>query len=345
MTREIVIPKPIDFHCHFRFGWIMSIVAQYITRRFRGAVAITNLEKPIDTGPEAIAYGETVKLACGSGFEVIPAMMLTANTTPVIIREARQLGIRVLKGIPKGTSSNSGTSVMLRELTNYYPSLEAAEKTGMVFSYHWELLFDADDKEIPELEREARAIPFLENVVQTFPGLIIMIPHASTKEMIDFADCCPPNVFCELTVHHAHTTYDDVCDTTGKIINPHKYCKPIAKRLPDVLAVRKAMTSGKPRFGAGTDNAPWPAEDKEQKYPPPTGIFNPFALEMYCETFEECEALDRLPGFLTALEKAYGLPPSKETIRLVREEWVEPISCGGIVPYGAREKRYWKVAT
>ena len=70
-------------------------------------------------------------------------------------------------------------------------------------------------------------------------------------------------------------------------LRPHAYCLPVAKRERHRLAVRKAATSGSPKFFLGTDSAPHAVERKEGACGC-AGIFNaPFALETYAEVFEE----------------------------------------------------------
>ena len=79
-------------------------------------------------------------------------------------------------------------------------------------------------------------------------------------------------------------------------LRPHAYCLPVAKREQHRLAVRKAATSGSPKFFLGTDSAPHAREAKETACGC-AGIFNaPFALESYATVFEEDGALDQLRG-------------------------------------------------
>lgn len=224
--------------------------------------------------------------------------------------------------------------------------LEAVQEAGMVFSGHWEALCD-DKEELPEIKREEAAIFFLDKIVQEFPGLKIVVEHASTKNMIDYLWQCPLNVKATLTVHHALITYNDVCGDMGKVYNPHNYCKPIAKYPDDVKTVVDAMVSGDRRFFFGSDNAPHLLSAKK-KTPPNAGIFNPFALPMLCWIFEKHNALNRLQDFITSGEKVYNLPPSNETIELVKEDQVIPESypCGddAIVPFMAGKTLHWKIA-
>ena len=80
-------------------------------------------------------------------------------------------------------------------------------------------------------------------------------------------------------------------------LRPHAYCLPVAKREKHRLALRRAATSGSPKFFLGTDSAPHAREAKESACGC-AGIFNaPFALESYATVFEEEGALDRFEAF------------------------------------------------
>src|SRR5205814_7667644 len=70
-------------------------------------------------------------------------------------------------------------------------------------------------------------------------------------------------------------------------IRPHLYCLPIAKREKHRRALRRAATSGNPRFFLGTDSAPHTVAGKETACGC-AGIFTaPCALEIYAEVLEE----------------------------------------------------------
>ena len=75
------------------------------------------------------------------------------------------------------------------------------------------------------------------------------------------------------------------------------YCLPVVKREQHRLALRRAATSGDPRFFLGTDSAPHPRAGKETSCGC-AGIFNaPFAIESYAQVFDDEQALDQLEGF------------------------------------------------
>ena len=101
---------------------------------------------------------------------------------------------------------------------------------------------------------------------------------------------------------------------------PHAYCLPVAKRRHHRDALRKAATSGDPKFFLGTDSAPHLKQDKESACGC-AGIFcAPAALESYALTFDEEGALDRFESFASEFGPSfYGIPCNEGTVTLHRE--------------------------
>ena len=130
------------------------------------------------------------------------------------------------------------------------------------------------------------------------------------------------NVAATITPQHLH--HQPQCHVRRRL-RPHAYCLPVAKREKHRLAVRKAATSGSPKFFLGTDSAPHAREAKESACGC-AGIFNaPFALESYATVFEEEGALDRFEAFASENgPRFYGLPLNEGTITLERGEYEVP---------------------
>ena len=130
-------------------------------------------------------------------------------------------------------------------------------------------------------------------------------------------------------------------------IRPHANCLPVAKREMHRLALRKAATSGSPKYFLGTDSAPHAKSAKENACGC-AGIFNaPFALESYVAVFDEERALDRFEAFASENgPRFYGLPLNNNMITLVREPINVPdlLDLGGtpIVPFHAGESLGWR---
>jgi dihydroorotase len=132
-------------------------------------------------------------------------------------------------------------------------------------------------------------------------------------------------------------------------IRPHLYCLPIAKREKHRRALRRAATSGNPRFFLGTDSAPHPVAAKQTACGC-AGIFTAAsALETYVEVFEEEAALDRLEAF-AALNgpNFYRLPVNETRVALRREAFLVPERIGegenALVPFRGGETLRWRLA-
>ena len=133
-------------------------------------------------------------------------------------------------------------------------------------------------------------------------------------------------------------------------IRPHFYCLPILKREKHRLALRRAATSGNPKFFLGTDTAPHAVHTKENACGC-AGIFNaPVALEAYLTVFDEEGALDRFAGFASEHgARFHGLPLNDGTVTLVREPLPVPdrLESQGVavVPYQAGMTLPWRMVT
>ena len=126
------------------------------------------------------------------------------------------------------------------------------------------------------------------------PGLKIVLEHITTAEAAAFVEAPGPQVAATVTPQHLIINRNALF---AGGLRPHAYCLPVAKRERHRLAVRRAATSGSPKFFLGTDSAPHAVEKKEADCGC-AGIFNaPFALETYVQAFEDEGALDSFEGF------------------------------------------------
>jgi dihydroorotase len=162
---------------------------------------------------------------------------------------------------------------------------------------------------------------------------------------VDFVLAEGPNLAATVTPHHLHINRNALF---AGGLRPHAYCLPVAKRETHRLAVRRAATSGSPKFFLGTDSAPHAIEAKEAACGC-AGIFNaPYALESYAAAFEAEGALDRLEAFASEHGPLfYGLPLNEGTIALERAEAPVPprlaAAGSGLVPFHAGETLPWRL--
>ena len=132
-------------------------------------------------------------------------------------------------------------------------------------------------------------------------------------------------------------------------LRPHAYCLPVAKREKHRLALRRAATSGSPKFFLGTDSAPHEIHAKQSGCGC-AGIFNaPYAIESYAAVFDEEGALDRLEGFASEHgPRFYRLALNEERItleRIVQEVPAQMVDGQiALVPFHAGETLAWRIA-
>lgn len=337
-----------DYHLHLRRKFILADVLPFTTSVFKRAVIMGNTSPPIKTARDVIIYRQEIKSLTNSDFEPIMSIMLTNGTTPETIEDAHDAGAKVLKLIPGGASTNSDEGVSLSKLQEYYPVLEKVQSLGMVFSAHFELTNDpVTGEEIPEIHREARAIPFLLQLVEYFPDLRIVVEHASCREMIQVVKDLPKNVAATLTAHHATMTWFDCSVVNNKVINPLNYCKPIFKTEQDRIAVAEAMTSGNPKFFLGSDSAPhlMTAKFPGQGQRPAAGLFTaPVLAPLLCHIFEWHRCLNKLEDFTSRFgAEFYGLPLNEGEIIVVKEPWVVPREYKGLPIFMGGQEFKWQI--
>jgi dihydroorotase len=192
-------------------------------------------------------------------------------------------------------------------------------------------------------DREAVFIDrVLSMLVRDFPGLRIVLEHITTQDAVDFVSGAAETVAATVTPQHLIINRNAIF---AGGLRPHAYCLPVAKREKHRLAVRRAATSGSPKFFLGTDSAPHARPAKESACGC-AGIFNaPFALESYAAVFEEEGALDRFEAFASMNgPNFYGLPLNDGTITLERAEVEVPATIEGLVPFHAGERLAWRLA-
>jgi len=210
---------------------------------------------------------------------------------------------------------------------------------GMVLCVHGEVT----DPEVDVFDREAVFIErLLAPLLKELPELKVVFEHATTDEAVQFVESAGPNVAATITPQHLHINRNAML--VGGI-RPHAYCLPVAKREQHRLALRRAATSGSPKFFLGTDSAPHLRGDKESSCGC-AGIFNaPFALESYLAVFEAEGALDKFDGFASDHgPRFYGLPLNEGTVTLERTASEVPQEIAGVVPFHAGETLGWRFA-
>ena len=336
--QSITIRRPDDWHVHLRDGEMLARVAPHTARQFARAIIMPNLVSPV-TSPEAAAeYRDRIRNAAGSGFEPLMTCYLTDETDPDALERGHRDGVWIAaKLYPAGATTNSASGVT--DIRNIYPALERMQRIGIVLCVHGEVT----DPDVDVFDREAVFIDrVLSRVVADFPDLKIVFEHITTTEAAQFVESSGDNIGATVTPQHLIINRNAIF---AGGLRPHAYCLPIAKREQHRLAVRKATTSGSPKFFLGTDSAPHTRDAKESSCGC-AGIFNaPFALESYATVFDEEDKIENFEGFASEHgAHFYGLPLNKGTVTLERAEVAIPNEIEGVVPFHAGETLRWKFA-
>jgi dihydroorotase len=340
---RLTIKRPDDWHLHLRDGPAMASVVGDSARRFARAIVMPNLKPPVRTTEEALAYRKRIlaALPSGSAFEPLMTLYMTDDTAPEEIARAKLSGrVHAVKLYPAGATTHSDAGVT--RISRCFNALEKMEEIGMPLLVHGE----STDPAVDVFDREKA---FIEEVlgptVHRFPGLKVVLEHATTREAVQFVEITGANVAATITAHHLLMNRNALF--MGGM-RPHHYCLPVLKREEHREALVEAAVSGNPKFFLGTDSAPHPRRDKETACGC-AGMYTAHAaLELYAVAFEEAGALDKLEAFASVHgAQFYGLPVNQDTVTLVREGWKVPerlqFGTEELVPLRAGETIPWKL--
>jgi dihydroorotase len=334
-SQTLTIRRPDDWHVHLRDGEMLKAVAPYTARQFARAIVMPNLLPPVTTVDAAASYRERIIDAAGPRFEPLMTCYLTDSTSPdEVARGFAERAWVAAKLYPAGATTNSASGVT--DIANIHPLLERMEAIGMLLCVHGEVT----DPDVDVFDREAVFIErVLEPLTRRFPALKIVFEHITTIHAVEFVKAMGATVAATVTPHHLVINRNAMF---AGGLRPHAYCLPVAKREEQRLAIRKAATSGSPKFFLGSDSAPHPREAKESACGC-AGIFNaPYALETYATVFDEEGALDRFEAFASENgARFYGLPLNEGTVTLQRTEVQVPDAVAGVVPFLAGGTLRW----
>lgn len=341
--QTLTLTRPDDWHLHVRDGAMMQAVLPHSARQFARAIIMPNLQPPVVSTAQALAYRQRIVCALPAGLDFQPLMTLylTDDTPPAEIGRAAAAGIVALKLYPAGATTHSDAGVT--DIRKTYATLEAMQRQGLKLLVHGEVT----DPEVDIFDREAVFIDrVLQPLRQDFPELKIVMEHITTEQAARYVSDADEHTAATITAHHL--LYNRNALFIGGI-RPHWYCLPILKRERHRQALLRAATGGNPRFFLGTDSAPHATSQKESACGCAGCYTAHAALELYATAFEQAGALDRLEAFASFHgADFYGLARNAETVTLRRERWVvpppHPASQIAVTPLGAGEALQWKQA-
>lgn len=353
LTR-ITTPMWFDPHVHFRLLELLNLAAPYTGRYCWGGLIMPNPQwyegdPGTLTGEQAVGYREEIESVYGmENFMPYTTIKLTDQTTPKIIREASVMGVIAAKLMLAGVTTNSDVAVS--DLRAQRPNFAEMERMKMRLCIHATKHRKSGTRITLEGERmlEEGFIGEIENIHRDFPGLIMTVEHVTTKAMLDFVLSLPLTVRLTLTAHHPYLTFSDVFDAEGNILDPHKYCEPVAKGEEDRVALEEGMVSGDPHIMGATDTAPhWEYLKRwvNGKAGKPGCFTSPIAYSLYLQKFVKYNCPERIVPFTSGFaEEHYGVkPPKPRTVTFVKKPLQVPASYDGVVPFMAGEVVDWQI--
>ena len=314
MGKTFILNEPLDMHLHLRDGDMLRLVAPLTSNSFSGALVMPNLVPPVTTKEALLSYKKRIIESCkDDNFTPYMTLFFQNNYSFEFLEDIKDeiIGIKLY---PAGITTNSETGVSSMDIEVLRPTLENMSSLGIPLCIHGETNGFV-------MDREKEFMPIYESIASAFPNLKIIMEHITTKDAVELLDKYS-NLYATVTLHHLLITLDDVA---GGMLDPHLFCKPIAKRPEDRNALLNAALKAHPKLMFGSDSAPHPKHKKEC-CGCAAGVFtSPIALQVLVELFEKYDSLDNLNDFVSNnAKKIYGLNIKDKTIKLVKKDFIVP---------------------
>ena len=314
MGKTFILNEPLDMHLHLRDGDMLRLVAPLTSNSFSGALVMPNLVPPVTTKEALLSYKKRIIESCkDDNFTPYMTLFFQNNYSFEFLEDIKDeiIGIKLY---PAGITTNSETGVSSMDIEVLRATLENMSKLGIPLCIHGETNGFV-------MDREKEFMPIYESLAIAFPNLKIVMEHITTKDAVELLDKYS-NLYATVTLHHLLITLDDVA---GGMLDPHLFCKPIAKRPEDRNALLNAALKAHPKLMFGSDSAPHPKHKKEC-CGCAAGVFtSPIALQVLVELFEKHDSLENLNDFVSNnAKKIYGLNIKDKTIKLVKKDFIVP---------------------
>ncbi|MBP7251264.1 MAG: dihydroorotase [Aliarcobacter sp.] len=314
MGKTFILNEPLDMHLHLRDGDMLRLVAPLTSNSFSGALVMPNLVPPVTTKEALLSYKKRIIESCkDDNFTPYMTLFFQNNYSFEFLEDIKDeiIGIKLY---PAGITTNSETGVSSMDIEVLRATLENMSKLGIPLCIHGETNGFV-------MDREKEFMPIYESIASAFPNLKIIMEHITTKDAVELLDRYS-NLYATVTLHHLLITLDDVA---GGMLDPHLFCKPIAKRPEDRSALLNVALKAHPKLMFGSDSAPHPKHKKEC-CGCAAGVFtSPIALQVLVELFEKYDSLDNLNDFVSNnAKKIYGLNIKDKTIKLVKKDFIVP---------------------
>lgn len=328
------IKNPLDMHLHLRDEKMLEFVAPFSARDFKAGVIMPNLITPLTDLNNLKAYKQRILKACKNE-DFTPLMTLFFQEYDEKFLESVKNEIFAIKLYPAGITTNSDNGISSFDIQRLKPTLDTMSELNIPLLVHGE----TNDF---VMDREVNFAKIYEKLAKNFPNLKIVMEHITTKVLCDLLKDYE-NLYATITLHHLMITLDDVI---GGKMDPHLFCKPIAKRYEDKDALCELAFSGYEKAMFGSDSAPHPLHTKEC-CGCAAGIFSaPVILPVLVELFEKHSNETNLQKFISDNAcKIHNLKFEKDKIVILeKQEWQVAQKYGDVVPFMAGKTLNFKVA-
>ncbi len=329
----ISLHSPLDMHLHLRDQEMLKVVAPLSAETFAGAIIMPNLVPPITTIEALESYRDRIVESIGDAkFAPWMTLFFKSDYDREFLESAKEY-IKAIKLYPAGITTNSEGGVSGIDPKSLEQTLGAMSDLGIPLLVHGE-----SNGFVMDREKEFGAV--YAQLAQAFPDLKIVMEHITTKESADLLDRYE-NLYATITLHHLLITLDEVA---GGMLQPHLFCKPIAKRPEDREALLNLALNAHPKVMFGSDSAPHPQSAKES-CGCAAGVFTaPIALQALAGLFESHQALDMLQDFVSDNAQAiYGVKPPQKIVTLEKKPFEVPARYGEVVPMFAGDTLAWSI--
>ncbi len=325
---QIKLDTPLDMHLHLRDEDMLKTVAPLSAKSFSGALIMPNLVPPVTTKEALLSYKDRIIDAIGDN-EFTPYMTLFfKNNYSYEFLEDIKDDIIGIKLYPAGITTNSDGGVDNFDIETLRSTLEAMSRLDIPLCIHGE-----SDGFV--MDREKEFVPIYEELASSFPNLKIIMEHITTKDSVEALER-HSNLYATITIHHLLITLDDVA---GGMLNPHLFCKPIAKRYEDREALQRVALEANPKVMFGSDSAPHPQHAKESSHCS-AGVFtSPIALQLLTQLFiDNNSSIENLQKFISSNAKdIYNISPKSKVITLEKKPFIVPNSYDNVIPMYASQ--------
>ncbi len=309
---EICLNSPLDMHLHLRDDAMLKLVAP-LSASFAGAVIMPNLVPPVTTKQALQDYAGRIREAVGTEkFHPLMTLFFQNYDEPTLNAIAEHPDFFGIKLYPAGITTNSEGGVS--ELRDAERTLRMMEERGIPLLVHGETHGFV-------MDREAEFLSNYRYLAENYPKLRISMEHITTAAACELLDEYE-NLCATVTLQHLIISLDDVA---GGMLQPHLFCKPIAKRPEDRDRLLQTALSGHPRLMFGSDSAPHPKHKKEC-CGCAAGVFTaPIALQKLTEIFVQHSDIAKLQAFLSDnARELYQLDVPETTVTLRQESMSVP---------------------